>query len=105
MQGKDTQEDTRAVWRGLLILNGALLAILAAVTFGNPADAQMRPRGEYTMVAGQANGAQGGVVFLVDSVNEELVAITYDTNARNIAGIGYRNLAIDAANLGAVSDR
>jgi len=86
--------------RGLLVLNLALLTLLAAVTFGSSADAQVRQRGEYTMVAGGANGASAGVVYVVDTVNNQLIALTYDPNSKSLVGVGSRNLARDAAQVG-----
>jgi len=84
--------------RGLLALNGALLMALGAVVFGPSADAQLRPRGDYTMVAGRVNGAHSGVVYIVDTANQELIALTYDHNEKRVEGVGYRNLAADASN-------
>ena len=81
--------------RGLLLLNGALLAVLAAVTFGAIAHAQFRVPGEYTMVGGSIIGWQAGVIYVRDVRNEELVAITYDHNTKKVEGVGYRNLAAD----------
>ncbi|MEE8507910.1 MAG: hypothetical protein V3T07_02500, partial [Myxococcota bacterium] len=47
----------------LLALNGALLVLLAAVTFGASVDAQQgRRRGDYTMVAGGVKGANSSAV-------------------------------------------
>lgn len=85
---------------GLLALNAALLLALGAVTFMPAAQAQSRPRGTYTMVGARVNGALGGVVYIVDVRNEELVAVTWDPNQRGLSGIGYRNIAADAINLG-----
>jgi hypothetical protein len=85
--------------RGLLALNAALLAVLGAVTFGPSAGAQARSRGDYTMAAGRSNGAQSGIVYIVDTVNQELIAITFDPNNKRVDGVGYRNLAADRATL------
>ena len=85
---------------GIVAINGLLLAVLGAVTFAPNADAQSRSRGNYTMVAGRAQGATGGVVYIVDTTNEELVAVTWDPNQKVLSGIGYRNLALDAGGLG-----
>ncbi|UCD74688.1 MAG: hypothetical protein JSV91_12980 [Phycisphaerales bacterium] len=82
--------------RGLLALNGALLAILGAVTFGATADAQLRGRGEYTMVAGNVKGANAAAVFIVDSVNQEMVVVAYNPQTKGLDGVGYANLAQDA---------
>ena len=79
----------------LLALNGLLLAVLAFVALAPPVEAQSRPRGEYTMVAGRANGAPSGVVYIVNSSTQELIAITWDPNQKQIQGIGYRSLVRD----------
>lgn len=83
--------------RGLVLLNAALLAILAAVTFGSRAGAQSgRGRGEYTMVTGGAMGTDAGIVYIADVQNQEIVAMVYNTNTKVLDGVGYRNLAADA---------
>lgn len=95
----ETNEQKRSM-RGLLLLNGALLAVLAMVTFGPHAGAQgARGRGEYTMVTGGANGSDAGVVYIADVANQEVIAMVYDNNAKRLEGVGYRNLANDAANV------
>ena len=83
--------------RGLLLLNVMLLALLAAVTFGSSADAQSRVRGQYTMVAGGVNGSTSSAVYIVDVINQEMMAVTYNQNTKRLDGIGYVNLAFDAA--------
>lgn len=83
---------------GLLALNGVLLLLLTAVTFAPAADAQTsRLRGEYTMVAGSVPGSDSDAVYIVDVVNQELIAMTYDHNTNEMIGVGYRHLAVDAA--------
>jgi len=84
---------------GLLALNAALVALLAAVTFGPKVDGQARPRGEYTMVAGGVKGANSSAVFVVDTVNQEMMAITYNQEAKVLEGIAYRSLAEDVASV------
>ena len=81
----------------LLALNGALLALLAAVTFGPSVDAQQgRRRGDYTMVAGGVKGASSSAVYIVDTVNQEMMAVTYSQQTKTLDGVGYQNLAADA---------
>ncbi len=81
----------------LLALNGALLVLLAAVTFGASVDAQQgRRRGDYTMVAGGVKGANSSAVYIVDTVNQEMMAVTYNQQSKTLDGVGYRNLAVDA---------
>lgn len=63
-----------------------------------PADA--RARGDYTMVAGRTS--QGGtqqVVYVVDSANQEVVALRWDQTKRLFTGVGYRSLGGDARGL------
>ena len=97
-QTKPASTDRRAdKMRGLLLLNVLLLALLAAMTFGSTADAQSRARGKYTMAAGGVNGSNSSAVYVVDVINQELMAVTYNQNSKRLEGIGYRNLAFDAA--------
>ena len=80
------------------LLHAALLAVLGFVTLGPDAEAQSgRASGEFTMVSGGVNGTEGDVVYIVDTVNEELIAVGYDNNSNRLSGIGYRNIAGDAA--------
>ena len=85
--------------RGLLALNAALLGLLSIVTLSPSVKAQIRGRGTYTMVAGRANGTESSAVYIVDAANQELMIIAYDRNTKLLDGIGYRNLAVDAAEL------
>ncbi len=86
--------------RGMLLLNAAQLALLAAVTFGSSAGAQSaRGRGEYTMVTGGANGTNAGIVYIADVANQEVIAMVYNNNTKVMDGVGYRNLAADAASI------
>lgn len=84
---------------GLIALNVALLAVLCLIQFGPQAEAQVRPRGSYAMAAGRANGSQSGVVYVVDTTTQELIAVTWDPNQKQITGVGYRNLVRDANSL------
>ena len=62
----------------LVILNAILLTALAAVTFNPTARAQQRVPGEYTMVGGGAKGTEASVVYVVDTINYEMIAVVYD---------------------------
>ncbi|MHC4429644.1 MAG: hypothetical protein ACYS0D_13725 [Planctomycetota bacterium] len=94
---RSTLRAARGDLRALLVLNGLLLGLLAAVTFAPTADAQYRARGSYTMSAGRVNGADSAAVYIVDTANQELIAVSYNPNTKLIDGIGYRNLVTDAA--------
>ena len=97
MSQTNASPPARTSLRGLLLLNAALLALLAAVTFGPSAIGQVRVPGEYTMAAGGAQGANAGIVYVVDVRNQELVAVTYDYNTKKLNGVGYRNIGSDMA--------
>lgn len=83
----------------LLAANAVAIAFLAA-----PASSQqvvrpgdLRARGEYTMVAGRTN--QGGsvdTVYIVDSANQEVVAVKWDQTKKTLGGVGYRSISADA---------
>ncbi len=85
--------------RGLLALNFVLLAVLATVSFGPVAWAQdgreARPSGDYTMVTGQAQGSTENVLYLVDGLNRDLLAIKWDRSRKGWQGLGYSNLVED----------
>ena len=83
--------------RALIVLNAILLGLLAGVTFAPEAEGQFQGRGEYTMVAGSVNASESSAVYIVNSVNQELMVVTYNHNTKQVAGIGYRNLAADGA--------
>jgi hypothetical protein len=85
--------------RDLLLLNGALLGMLALVTFAPSLSAQTRPRGDYTMAAGNVKNAQAAVLYIVDEINQELVSLAWDINARQLVGVAFRDLGADAGTL------
>lgn len=95
--GEFTLGKPLGTFRALLILNMVLLVILGAVTFGARVQAQNRVRGEYTMVAGGVNGSNADAVYIIDATNQEMFAVIYDYNQKLLNGMGYRNLAADAA--------
>ena len=92
----------RRQFRSLLALNLLLLAVLAAVTFAPVATAQTnrpsRASGDYSMVSGKAQGLTEHVVYVVDSINRDVLAIQWDRSRKNWQGIGYRNLTDDSSN-------
>ncbi len=83
--------------RGPIALNAVLLLVLAAVTFGSMAEAQRRPRGEYLMVGGGVQGSGSSAVYILDTVNQEMMAVTYNYSLSVLEPLGYRNVAADTA--------
>lgn len=83
----------------LILLNAVLLAALAGVSWSPAAEAQSRARGSYLMVAGSVQGGDPEVVWLLDEVNEELVAVVWNRERGELVGLGYRDLGVDAVTL------
>lgn len=90
----------RRSYGGLLALNAVLLAALGFVAFAPGAagqsSASRRPRGEYTMVGGLVQGFSESAIYVIDSTNQELIALRWDRSAKSLKGIGFRDLAADA---------
>ncbi len=83
--------------RLLVTLNAVLLTAVAVVAFAPSAAAQPRPRSQYMMVGGNAQGNSKGVLYITDTTTMEVVAVQWDDNKRELSGIGYRNIGADAA--------
>lgn len=84
----------------LIALNAALVLVLGVVSLAPPAGAQPgreRPRGEYTMVGGAIRGGNTNAVFIVDGINQELVAVRWNPSRRRIEGLGFRDLNNDSS--------
>lgn len=87
--------------RRLIAANIALLGALAvamvipraAAAGGQPAG---RARGNYTMVSGRIQGNTTNGIYILDSANQELVALTWERGQNRFnSPIGYRNLVQD----------
>ena len=83
----------------LIAVNAVLLGLLAVVTLAPTVEAQGRTRGRYMMVTGGANNIQSSAVYVIDTVNQEMMILTYNAAARSLDGLAYRNLAADAADV------
>lgn len=80
----------------LIAINAGLLGLLGLITLGPVAEAQNRPRGRYVGVAGGVNGSDADAIWILDSANREMVALTWQPNQRALVGIGYRSVAADS---------
>ena len=86
--------------RGLIAINAGLLAALAVATFVPLASGQpgvVRARGVYTMISGRTVSGGADAVYIVDSSNQEMVALRWDQGKQSLVGLGYRNFAGDGA--------
>lgn len=86
----------------VVIVNVVLLALVVGLALTPSAGARQpsRARGVYSMVSGSIQGGNADVLYLIDSANQELIAINWDTARSNLNVIGYRNLAVDAKQRG-----
>lgn len=89
----DTKKSTPR--NGLIALNVMLLVVFAAVSFVPESVAQTTPAGNYIAVPAKVNGVTSGVVYIMDTTQQELVAVTWDHNNNRIAPLGYRNIKTD----------
>lgn len=82
----------------LVLLNLVLLAALLVVTFTPPqtAEAQVRGRGDYLMIAGSVTGRNDlKVVYIMEIKSLKLAAITVNTQNNKIDEVAGRQLAPD----------
>jgi hypothetical protein len=93
----------RSLSRALVALNLTLAGTLTALTLlptqtvsAQPGAAPARPRGDYAMVSGKSSGIGNyNAVFIVDSTNQELVALKWDNSRTQFDGLGFRSLNAD----------
>jgi len=84
----------------LLAANVAALGALAVVELSAPATAQgVRPRSTYTAVAGSIMGTDNQAIYIVDETTQEVAAVQWDTQTRQLKGLGFRNLSSDSADV------
>ena len=101
VQKKIKTDKRRSRAGGLWVLNLVLLVGLGLVTVEPIAWAQSgseagRPRGEYSVVAGETVGGVASVIYVLDTVNREMVALRWNDSVKSLEGIGYRDLSKDA---------
>jgi len=85
--------------RSLILLNAALLAALAAVSFVPAADAQQaRVRGQHSMIPARVQGLTSEGVVIADSGNMEIVFTYWDDSRKTLSFMGFRDMRADVAN-------
>ncbi len=89
---------TRRRW--LIAANLGLGAAIAVAALSGPAfglQPSTRARGQYSMVAGQIQGGgSASAIYIIDSINQEIVAVRWNQSRNELDGIDYRNLDEDA---------
>jgi hypothetical protein len=89
---------SRAGW---LALNGVLLLALVwavsvpEVIAQNSGARVSRARGDYTMVSGKMGTGSGEVIYVLDSSNQQVVALRWDSSRKRFNGVGHRDLTAD----------
>ena len=85
--------------RPLIALNAGLLAALGTICLwpgtAHSRQPAQRTRGEFTMVAGKTNSGTAQAVYIVDSVNQELLGLTWDRSRQTLGPVGFRSLDAD----------
>ncbi len=76
----------------------ALAAVAVPARGVQPAS---RARGQYTMVAGELRGGgEASGIYIIDSINEEIVVLRWNDSRNQLDGLDYRSLEADAASQG-----
>ncbi|MCA3004396.1 MAG: hypothetical protein ACK51N_05565 [bacterium] len=93
-----------ALLAALLALNAALVGAVALAAMTTTAQATgtglNRPRGQYTLVGGRVSGSPANGMYVVDSVNREMVVLRWSNSAGRLEGIAFRDLNADASPAG-----
>lgn len=82
-----------------IVVIAALAGVLLLQRAGSTAIAQApanRARGDYTLVAGRLASGGPHVLYVVDSSNNEMIALKWDQGRQVMAAFGYRSLSADA---------
>lgn len=86
---------------GLVALNAALALALLLVEFAPLASAQLgpvpsRPRGDYTLIGGEIQTGNSNAIYVIDSVNQDMIVLRWEDGRNVLNGVGYRDLDADA---------
>ncbi len=100
-----TRHVTSGNLRGLIALNAALLVVLGVIALAPDADAQRAARGDYMMVGGNIPGFDGNAVYIVDTINQDMVVVAYSQSSKDLHPVAYRDLARDRETLVGQRDR
>lgn len=84
----------------LVALNAVLALVLVFVefsplAFAQAAEAPPRPRGSYALIGGEIQTGNSNAVYVIDSVNQEMIVLRWEDGRNVLSGIGYRDLNAD----------
>lgn len=92
---------TRRRW--LLATNLTLAVLIGVAVWAVPArgvqgdQPTTRARGQYTMVAGELrSGGEASAIYIIDSINQEMIAVRWNQSRDQLDGLDYRSLQMDA---------
>jgi len=94
--GEPRRRGTTALIAANVVLAAALVWVeFGPVAFAQPGETSARPRGEYTLVGGDIQTGNSDAVYVIDSVNQEMVVLRWVDGQNILDGIGYRDLDAD----------
>jgi hypothetical protein len=103
INGQETT-DMRSRRQWLIATNITLAASIGLVAVAVPAlgvQPASRARGQYTMVAGELRGGgESSGIYVIDSINEEIVVLRWNESKSQLDGLDYRSLQADLARQG-----
>lgn len=80
-----------------IAINAGLAAVIGITALAPAQPDGNRARGQYAMVGGEFLGGGGeNAVYILDSTNQDLIAVRWDRTRQSLQGIGYRDLSVDA---------
>ena len=82
---------------GMIALNTVLLAVFAAISFVPISEANTTSSNRYIAVTSTVNGLTQGVVYIMDTNQQELLAAAWDHNQNRIILLGHRSVSADRA--------
>ena len=77
------------------LLRAVESAALAQAAGGAAQPSPTRAVGNYVFVSGTVNGSPQEIVYMIDAVNRELVALRWDRNGSRVDILGFRDLFMD----------
>ncbi len=83
--------------RLLIGINAGLAGLALVSALAGAQAGAARARGEYTMVSGATSAGGPQAIFVIDSANQEVLALRWNQGRQSLDTIGYRSIATDAA--------
>ena len=92
------ESPSRRLPRGLVALNvgllGAIALTLSPISIAQSRQSARTP-GDYTVVGGETQSGNTDAIYILDTINRDLIALKCNDSLKQLEGIGYRDLVID----------